>query len=187
MHDMVDRAVYLKVYGAERRHAARKVGLCTRCNKQKAVPDRAYCEACKKQNIKSSGLRFRVLARQGLCVFCAIKKAGPLSKFYCAACRLRQNQYRRLSYRRIRDEVLRSYGGRCTCCSEQQIEFLTIDHIHGGGRASPRAGSALYQWLKKNRYPSGFQVLCWNCNCARSLRSDNICPHKYQATEPRVL
>jgi hypothetical protein len=48
----------------------------------------------------------------------------------------------------------------CACpgCQEHHIEFLTIDHINGG---------VLYRWLKKNGYPPGFRVLCYNCNNAR--------------------
>jgi hypothetical protein len=33
--------------------------------------------------------------------------------------------------------------------------------------------------LKRMGYPSGFRVLCWNCNNARE-HNDGICPHEDQ-------
>ena len=37
--------------------------------------------------------------------------------------------------------------------------------------------SKFYLWLKRNNFPPGYQVLCWNCNCGRSI-NNGICPHK---------
>lgn len=71
------------------------------------------------------------------------------------------------------------YGGRfCSCCGETHIEFLTIDHINGGGtkhRKSEKIGN-IYYWLRRNGYPSGYRVLCFNCNCARG--HFGCCPHE---------
>ena len=96
---------------------------------------------------------------------------------------------------RIRLEVLTYYGGnppKCACCGEQHIEFLTIDHIHGGGNEHRRklfgsksvAGSRFYYWLKKNNFPRGFQVLCYNCNCAKAYCG--ICPHQREKLNRKV-
>jgi hypothetical protein len=68
---------------------------------------------------------------------------------------------------------------KCACCEEQHIEFLTIDHIHGGGNihrlkilgGKSHAGIPFYLWLIRNNFPEGFQVLCFNCN---SLKTKNI-------------
>jgi hypothetical protein len=84
---------------------------------------------------------------------------------------------------RIRLAVLTHYGGvppRCQCCGESTAAFLTIDHIDGGGRSqlSSLGGSqSLMRWLIRNNYPSGFQVLCYNCNCGRA-KNNGVCPHK---------
>lgn len=83
---------------------------------------------------------------------------------------------------RIKKEVLGHYGGKCACCGETILFFLTIDHINGGGVKHRKevvggGGLALYHWLKKNGYPEGFQVLCFNCNSGRSANG-GICPHK---------
>lgn len=69
---------------------------------------------------------------------------------------------------------------KCTCCGEDNIKFLTIDHIDGGGNKHRRSigfwGSKFYCWLIKEKFPSGYQVLCFNCNMGRSMWG--ICPHK---------
>lgn len=62
------------------------------------------------------------------------------------------------------------YGGKCRYCRESRFIFLVIDHLNGGGnkhRQSIGGGSKIYRWLFSNRYPTGFQVLCYNCNAAK--------------------
>jgi hypothetical protein len=86
---------------------------------------------------------------------------------------------------RLKMEVLSHYGNgipQCACCGEKTLQFLTIDHINGGGRREKvsdtrlRAGSPMYARLKRLGYPPGFQVLCFNCNCAKGFYG--VCPHK---------
>jgi hypothetical protein len=82
---------------------------------------------------------------------------------------------------RLRKEVLLRYGGRCTCCGETRLIFLTIDHTDGGhGRSDKRdrrdSGSRMYQRLRREGYPQeGYRVLCLNCNCAYGFYG--YCPH----------
>lgn len=91
----------------------------------------------------------------------------------------------RLYSQRKRFSVLQYYGGtipKCACCGETQLEFLCIDHMNGNGNAhrrkiwDRRAGGNIYQWLMANDLPSGFQVLCHNCNCAKGFYG--ACPHQ---------
>src|SRR5258708_2915854 len=35
---------------------------------------------------------------------------------------------------KVRAEVIAAYGGHCKCCNDAHNEFLSMDHIHGGGR-----------------------------------------------------
>jgi hypothetical protein len=79
--------------------------------------------------------------------------------------------------------VLEHYGVKCNCpggCDVTEPKFLTIDHIHGGGvkhrKSIGRQGGDFYAWLVKNKYPDGFQVLCFNCNCAKGFFGK--CPHE---------
>lgn len=74
-----------------------------------------------------------------------------------------------------------SGANKCKCCSVSGLPFLTLDHIEGDGaekRSSKQhvKGTMLYIWLRKNNYPNGFQVLCYNCNQAK--RQSPECPHR---------
>jgi hypothetical protein len=95
--------------------------------------------------------------------------------------------YYKEKYRRDRREVLSAYGGKCACCGEDHYEFLAIDHIENNGkehraelaRGTPSGkfgGDTVIRWLRRNNFPPGFQVLCHNCNMAKSLYGE--CPHK---------
>lgn len=87
----------------------------------------------------------------------------------------------------LKKEIFAAYGGAfCKCCPENNpdkytFEFLSIDHINGGGvkhrkEIGVTSGDGFYKWLKKNNYPSGFQVLCHNCNKAKWAYGK--CPHQ---------
>ena len=84
----------------------------------------------------------------------------------------------------LRKQVFAAYGGhRCACCGETEPMFLSIDHIDNDGAelrrngTHGRGGTAFYQWLRKNGFPSGFQVLCMNCNQGKH-RNGGVCPHQ---------
>ena len=67
----------------------------------------------------------------------------------------------------------------CACCGEQNIEFLSIDHINGGGKAHRKItgnGKSFYGWIIRNKFPADLRVLCMNCNFA--LGHSGYCPHK---------
>ena len=97
-------------------------------------------------------------------------------------------QYR-LEYGRQRRRILKSkiishYSNgenKCSCCGDEHIEFLQIDHANGGGEVHRKqikrsAGEAFYTWLIKNNYPDGYRVLCSNCN--QSFGLYGYCPHQ---------
>lgn len=95
----------------------------------------------------------------------------------------RFNEIGRNFRQRLRKEILKKYGDKCACCGESAYEFLAIDHINGGGNKhrreiSPKncTSTSIYQWLKRNNFPDGFQILCHNCNMAKSLYK--MCPHR---------
>jgi hypothetical protein len=58
----------------------------------------------------------------------------------------------------------------CALCNQSFPEFLTIDHINGGGGKHRREiKGSLYGWLIKNKFPKGFRVLCFNHNMGLSI------------------
>ena len=119
-----------------------------------------YCIDCQCKLIKNNWMMFR-----------------QKKKIYqCDDC---NRKYRRELAERIRLEVLSAYGNKCSCCSCDVPEFLTIDHISENGaehRKTIGNGSKnLYYWLKRNGFPKdNFQILCFNCNLGKHICG--VCP-----------
>jgi hypothetical protein len=83
-----------------------------------------------------------------------------------------------------KDQVFDAYGGyKCNCCGENEPMFLSIDHIDNDGASERKSGkycgsgTGFYQWLRKNKFPSGYQVLCMNCNTGKH-KNGGVCPHQ---------
>ena len=87
-----------------------------------------------------------------------------------------------------KDQVFTAYGGYiCKCCGEDEPMFLSIDHIDNNGAAERKSGlyrasgTAFYQWLRKQKFPSGYQVLCMNCQVGKH-KNGGVCPHQTSST-----
>ena len=145
-----------------------KTKTCPRCKKRKRRTEfwpsnfqsdglASYCRKCQNE-------RGKLLMRR------KYKKNPTLANEKIRQCK-----------QRVKKLVLNAYGKVCQCCGENHIEFLCIDHINGGGNQerrelNRRSGYAFYAYLKKMKFPKGYQVLCHNCNMAKSLFGK--CPHK---------
>lgn len=95
----------------------------------------------------------------------------------------RAKELAKKSWKNRRLKVLRYYSNgipKCVCCGEDKYEFLSIDHIDGNGlKLSRELGygrGGLMNWIIRNNYPKGFQILCHNCNFAKGHYGQ--CPHK---------
>lgn len=109
-----------------------------------------------------------------------------------------KEQFRKwgVDYRqRNRDAAFKAYGGYvCACCGETEQKFLTLDHVNNDGAEFRRmirgnrqaAGATTYAWLARNGFPSGYQVLCMNCNHGKRM-NNGVCPHQVRCNDhPRV-
>jgi len=166
---------------------------CCRCKKMKPTSEfakdkrrkdglKSFCREChnkyesewRKRNPEKFATRNRRYAETHR------KQIRNYSRKYRQQDPERYRQYTRDYRIRLKLEVLVHYGGdppKCACCGENHIEFLTIDHIHGGGkRHRKKIGTNIYNWLKKTKFPDGFRVLCMNCNSA--LGFYGYCPHQ---------
>jgi hypothetical protein len=98
--------------------------------------------------------------------------------------RPKQKEYRRRNRARLarwgeryramlKLDALTYYGknGRLQCCwhncDETDVDVLTLDHINddgGRGRRDREHGSGhkIYNWLRTENYPDGYQTLCAN-------------------------
>lgn len=92
----------------------------------------------------------------------------------------RQQRYGKAWRLRRKQKAIDGYGGKCKCCGEVEICFLTIDHVNNDGSERRRngegSGDHLYAKLIREGFPPGYQVLCMNCNFAKGLFGS--CPHE---------
>jgi hypothetical protein len=139
------------------------------------------CTRCKETLPSSSYHRLRIApdGHQYGCKECLRKSLRERRDKDPEADSRRLREYRK----RLKREVFDHFGSKCTCCGESEFIFLAIDHINGNGAQHRReirgkgnsgAGYHMYAWLKRNNYPEGFQILCHNCNWAKSRGG---CPH----------
>jgi len=125
-----------------------------------------YCRECRNALLKIH--RVENLAK-GLCV-CGRVLA---TRTNCAKCR-DQEATRRQEYQNL---CFQHYGTACFCCGETIREFLTMDHIYGGGSKHKRERKCdIYRWLVKHNFPDGYRTACFNCNCSRGRCG--YCPHE---------
>lgn len=72
----------------------------------------------------------------------------------------------------------------CACCGESNLDFLTLDHVNGGGTKERiaifgrpnSAGTRFFKWLINSGFPSGYQILCANCNMSKGAHA--ACVHQ---------
>ncbi len=89
-------------------------------------------------------------------------------------------EYIRQYKERIKMEVLSHYSNGkplCNVCNESRIDCLSIDHINGNGSQHRKAlhlkgGLNFYGWIRKQNYPSDYQVLCMNCQYIKRAKNN---------------
>lgn len=147
--------------------------------------DRAHCRRYYHKNLEQERRRQRAYVAKNRDVVNARWRASYVQA-RDGATEAYQRRRRRVREARQRERMacLVAYGGPiCRCCGETELIFLALDHIKEDGAAHRRAiGSGarnLYCWLIKNQFPPEFQVLCHNCNVAKSLGG---CPHQLRGT-----
>ena len=82
---------------------------------------------------------------------------------------------------KIKMLVYNHYGSFCKCCGENNVKFLSIDHVNNDGNKErkTKGGSTnyLYNKIINQDFPNRYQILCFNCNLGKA-RNNGICPHK---------
>ncbi len=163
------------------------------------------CKTCKETKV-STDFYFNRTAKDGgsVCKDCKRKRDAKFRERNRELTRKWANKYRndnkiklnensRVKYGTNRERILANqkayqhkrkqlaidaYGGKCVCCGEKNFEFLTIDHIKGGGRNHRKSikNNNIYLHLKKTGYPKdGYRLLCSNCNFSMGMYG--YCPH----------
>lgn len=169
IRDADEKREYQRAWRAARRVA----GMCYECE-DPAIEGKTRCADCAVKT-RDRGIAQRAARRvRGLCVICG--KPVRTSHLCCQECVSRQGNRQQ----RFKQAVLDYYGRACVCCGESEETFLCVDHINNDGsqhRKEIGVGSKLMEWLVRQGFPEGFQMLCWNCNAGKYLNG-GICPHK---------
>jgi len=153
--------------------------------RENGIDRSSFCRWLKKNNYPQD--TFRALCHNcnmalGLYGYCPHGGVEPTVTELFLPCRGPRAAKRRFAYKQ-RNAVLSAYGGACSCCGEDQYEFLAMDHVDGGGTKHIKSLTiSLAEYLYKNNYPPGFQVLCHNCNLAKGFYGN--CPHKENVSCP---
>ena len=152
------------------------------------------CSKCDKRQPTATSFHKSSLFVDGfgnVCKSCASIRAAKWYKSDPARHKKVRDDYRL----KIKIEVMSSYSKgtpKCVCCGEQHLRFLTINHKHKNGAEHRRSvpnknwvfgGNAIYRWLRKNNYPKGYEVMCFNCNFASFY---GVCPHKQKGHKDAV-
>lgn len=148
-------------------------GLCPICGRN-PIENLKRCNVChEKIKIKERNRRIK-LREQSVCRRCRAKLDRDF--VVCSVCAAK----RKLFDQKIKDEVYSYYGGyKCNCpgCLITETYFLTIDHIENNGTQHRKAIKyvSIVKWLKNNNFPSGYQVLCMNCQFGKK-HNNGVCP-----------
>jgi len=154
--------------------------ICNRCKTNKTKQNYKLCGSCLLTQSVNQKIKLKEKRKSGICYSCSNKSVD--GKRRCNPCLKREKELKN----KAKDSVFNVYGGYvCACCGETEKDFLTLDHINGGGCKHRRemgngkylAGAvATVRWAIKNNFPSIFQILCYNCNASK--HKNGVCIHK---------
>lgn len=128
----------------------------------------------------------KIINGKKLCSYCHIwKEVSCFAKSLLTICELSSGCKKCLSMsvkvisKILKMEFILAYGknGGCSCCGENRIELLTVEHVRGKGHILLEGYSVtnLMYKLKKLNWPVGYDCLCYNCNC--SSKQGRPCCH----------
>lgn len=161
--------------------------LCIFCNRQEAketgviyrrklgMKTRRFfdgtCHKCGVELDESNSIKHSTSYRRCVCKSCLANARKKHYYLNLATIKTKMRKYRERWVSMIKHDVVSHYSqyqNKCALCGFEDIRALSIDHINGGGneereRLKLYGGSNFYKWLKANNYPSGYRILCMNC------------------------
>lgn len=155
----------------KRLYATRKAaGLCPTCGINSQQEHTIVCVDCEAKN------RARQAQKEitGQCFRCS----NPVLSGHkaCEEHLELGRQEKAVSWQTMKSEIHEAYGGAvCVGCGKTDRRCLQVDHINNdGGQHRRRLAEEdpqlkFYHWLKRENFPSGFQILCANCNWIKQV------------------
>lgn len=148
------------------------------------VPGKKMCKKHLEHNLQRVQERRHRHMNSGLCP-CGRERDSTYQE--CKLCRDRARASHSKSAMEMKLLVFRHYSNlqvpKCNCCGEDILDMLALDHVGEGGNrhrdlvTNGRGSEPFYRWLVKQGLPSGYQVLCHNCNFAK-WKNGGVCPHQ---------
>lgn len=154
---------------AERRRERRQKGFCDVCGLPTNT-EKLTCEKCRQIRLEKEKARIEKYKITNQCICCGKKKSEEEKYQFCDKCRLKK----KIKRQEIRQTIFDHYGQKCNCscgCNVTNPNHLTLDHIENNGaehRKQVGKSEFFYRWVIKNNFPDDLQILCFNCNCAKS-------------------
>jgi hypothetical protein len=154
----------------------KEAGLCHYCPNPRE-PDSSVCvthrESIKARNIKTRERKIK--DRQ--CERCGAALPEEWGFLACQKC----SNKGRLKTEQKRRTIFGWYGSKCACCGELRFYFLTLDHVNNNGAQERKLLGGQQQVLsrlwKDQQLSTEYQILCYNCNCAKGMYGS--CPHTW--------
>jgi hypothetical protein len=165
--------------------AKRDRTIVRRCKQCGAGPLERYYSLCGKcrqtMKNKSTNAWWNRMVAGGICPSCC-KPTDRAGRVFCARCALKQKAWGDRTKRACID----AYGGRCACCGETELSWLSLDHVNNDGAERRRSGvypgagcgRELYRWLVKNGFPKDHGLAVLRMNCQFGKRLCGVCPHQ---------
>ena len=74
---------------------------------------------------------------------------------------------------KLRRDVIKGYGGKCVKCGFNDKRALQIDHVNGGGTKERKllSNHQIFLRIKKENFPTQYQILCANCNSIKRIEN----------------
>jgi hypothetical protein len=172
-------------------HVGCDTKVCTKCKIEKPLSDfsprndsplgvSSHCYGCKRKQYHTNKHKYNKRKRTNYSNFTEEQKQSQrdATKRYRAENKEYLKTKSKEDHHRIKEEVIFKYGGKCECCKEERLEFLSIDHIKGNGAEERKkiGTKQIYKkLLKSEMLTDEYRVLCFNCNL--SLGFFGYCPH----------
>lgn len=144
--------------------------------------EKATAVAVRQMNSPAEGTKLCAQCGQvkALTLFHPMRVRDKVRYGYCLECANHNNIAQADERRRKCIEHYSAGTNKCALCPESRIWVLDMDHVDGRDPGERKHGRPLHlaRHLLKNGFPTGFRVLCRNCNWMEHLKRNKHGPFR---------
>jgi hypothetical protein len=138
---------------------------CIQCGTKKLKLGYRTCSKCLKKRAHFAQIRKKKFKKLGICVDCSNKVKKHHIR--CEKClQIVRDSGKKYDLKKKKECLIKYSKGKCCCkyCGIKDLRVLTIDHINNNGASHrKKIKDKIYEFLIKRKFPTGYQVLCINC------------------------